>query len=231
MRENTLQDLIETIKDYTGQTNLKNDKAVRAINYAADEYSRIQIFTNSRWKRDSANQGDIAVVTAEVTGRKASLETELIAIEYVDVLINGQYRRLDPTENKKQDIPLDTQYNVAGNPREYDYDNHHVYFYPAISGTATVRIGYRRAHPRFTVDNLTQNTGVVPIDDEFLALGGAVRVMLGKNDTAFASTRDMYERMKQDIVDSIPKQDLDTPKRMIPQRQNAFRRNYYSNDD
>lgn len=224
MQENTVQTLIDYVKDLTGQTNASNAKVIRALNFTADEYSRIQITESRGWKRESGNHGDLSRVTATVTGSKASLETEMIAIEYVDIFVNGTPKRLDPVNNPSEDTPLDASFSQAGIPQYYDYDNHHVYFYPPVSGSMTARISYKRAHPRFSTDNLTQSTGVLPIDDEFLALGACTRLTIGSNDPSHATIRNMYEGMKQDIKDAIPEQNQDAPRRLRPALNSAFTR-------
>lgn len=224
MQENTLQTLIDYIKETTGQTNASNAKVVRAINFAADEYSRIRIFGSGRWKRDSTNHGDISRVTATVSGSKSSLESELIALEYVHIYENGQYQAVLPVDQRDETEPLDSLYSGSGVPKYYDYDSHHIYWYPAISGSKTARLGYKRAHPRFSTDNLNQGLGTSPIDEEFLALGAMSRLTIGSNDPSHVSIRSMYDGMKRDIKNSIPMEDQNTPRRVKPKVNNVFKR-------
>lgn len=212
METNTLQTLKDYTIDLTGLSNLTDAKFVRAVNFSVDDYSRIKIFGSGKWKRDSSNHGDIARVTTSASGDKVSLESELIALEYVDIYYDGKYYRVNPKDQRDSQEPLDSVYNNAGLPKFYDYDNHHLYFYPSLGTTRTIRLSYKRAHPRFTTSTLSaQSIGIVPIDDEFLALGAAKRLTIGSNDPSHVEIRDMYERMKEDIKNSLPLQDQDTP--------------------
>lgn len=216
METNTVQTLKDYVIDLTGQTDLKDSKFIRALNFTVDEYSRIRIFGSGKWKRDSTNHGDLARVTTTASGQKVSLESEMIAIEYVDIIgDDGKYHRITPKDQRDFDVPPDTLYDTAGFPVVYDYDNHHLYFYPSLSSTRTIRLSYKRAHPRFTTSSLSsQDIGIVPIDEEFLAVGTAKRITIGSNDPSHVEIREMYERMKEDIKNSIPLQDQDTPQRM-----------------
>jgi len=214
MIQNTLSDTIEYIKDLTGLTNASDAKIVRAINYAADDYSRIQIFSGGKWKKQSSNHTDLSKASTTVTGSVVSLETEVIALEYVDYYRDGKWVRLNPTDQRDNNQPLDSIHSSGDYATEYDYDDHNLYFYPGFSSATSVRISYKRAHPRFDPTDLTVGMGVTPIDDEFLALGGATRLTIGSNDPSHVSIRNMYETMRLEIKDSIPKQDQNTPQRI-----------------
>lgn len=212
MNTNTVQTLKDYVIDLTGLTNLSDAKFIRALNFTTDDYSRIQIFSGGKWKRDSSNHGNLSRATATVSGDKSSLNSEMIAIEAIDIYHDGKYHRVIPIDQKDSGEPLDAVYSTAGVPKYYDYDNHYIRWYPNLSGSKTARISYKRAHPRFTTSNLSgQSIGIVPIDEEFLAVGTATRLTIGSSDTAHVALRDMYTGMKNEIKDSLPKQDQDTP--------------------
>lgn len=225
METNTVQTLIDYAKDLTGLTNASNAKIIRALNFTVDDYSRLQLFSSGKWKRDSMNHSDLSRVTATLpTTGKVSLETEMITIEYVDILIDGKYQRLKPVDQRDSDTPLDTLYGSAGVPKAYDWDMRHLYSYPTPDTSYTIRMSYGRAHPRFSANNLTQEIGIIPIDEEYLALGAAARMTIGSNDPSHVSIRQMHEQLRADIKDSLSKADQDTPRRMKGKVPSVFMR-------
>lgn len=224
MEENTLQTIIDYIKDLTGQTDASDAKIVRAINFTVDEYSRIRITGSGKWKRGFSNHGDLSTVTTTLSGNKLSLESEMIAIERVDIQDSGKYRNVLPTDLKDHDEPLDAIYETSALPKYYDYDHHHLYFYPGSDTSRTVRVHYKRAHPRFTTSNLTASLGIIPIDEEFLAIGASARLTIGSNDPSHVSIRSMYEGMKADIKDSQSKEDQNTPRKLKGNIPSVFKR-------
>jgi hypothetical protein len=227
MESNTVQTLIDYVKDISGQDNASDAKIVRALNFGADKYSRIAITSSGKWRWDSSNQTDMPRITTTVgsSDTKVSLPTELIAIELVEILEDGDYQLVQPIDIRDNDSEsLSAVYDSAGLTRYYDYDSAHLYLYPVSDSSRTLRVTYSRAHPRFSTSNLTQNVGVVPIDEEFLAFFAADRIMLGMNDPARTQVRQELQMMEADIRDMFSKRDQDTSRRLKGKTPDVFMR-------
>ena len=155
METNTLQTLIDYVKDISGQTNASNAKIIRALNFAVDKYSRIAITSSGKWRFDSANHGNIPRITTTIgSGNdKVSLPAELIAIERVEVLEDGQYEIVNPIDIRdRNDKSLSAIYETSGLPKFYDYDSGYLYLYPVSDATRTLRVTYSRSRPHHAGD-------------------------------------------------------------------------------
>jgi len=230
MHQNTLQTLIDYVKDISGQTNAPTAKIIRALNFGVDDYSRQRILCSKRFSPDSTNHGNIARVTATATGGKLSLTEleELIGIRQVEVYVNGQYEIVEPIDIQDESESLDKVYSGTGTPKVYDVRSNHLYFYPTPSSGLTVRVEYTRNHPRFSADNLTQDVGVLNIDDEYVALFAADRIMIGTNDPSRTQVRNELENKKREMKQTFANLDQDKSKRLktrvkAPFISNAFR--------
>lgn len=224
MQNNTVATLIEYVRDLTGQTNASTEKILRALNFAVDHYSYLRITSSGRWKWDSRNQEDLPIVTTTLTGGSVLLENELIAIQHVDIIDNGKYRKVYPIDSKDTGEPLDAVYDGTGIPRFYDYDSRVLNFYPASDTPRTIRVAYSRAHPRYSADNLEQSTGVEPIHEEYIALYAADRLMIGTNDPSRTQVRNELEVKQAEIKDMASKQDRDSARVLKPKVMSAFAR-------
>ena len=227
MIENTVQTLIDDVKEMSGQNSASDARIVRSLNFAADSYSRIAITASGRWRFDSANHGDLSRVTATLSPSesKLPLESELIAIRKVEMYVNGEWKVLLPIDERdRKTQSLETEYGTASETMYYDVDANHLRFYPQSNVSCTIRVTYLRGHPRFSVDNLTQSTGVIPIDDEYLALYAAKRIMIGTNDPSYTAIRNELAEMKEDIKDMYSKRDQDSPRRLTTKIPGAFLR-------
>jgi len=223
MQNNTVQTLIEYVKDLTGLDNVTNAKVIRALNFAVDNYSYLRITSSGTWKWDSRNQGDISRVTASVVGGIAELEDELIALEHVEALgVDNKYFTVHPKDQRTVGEPLETVYSGSGTPQYYDIDGRTLRLFPA--GNATVRLSFSRAHPRYTVDALTGSTGVSPIDEEYIAMYAADRLMIGSNDPSRTQIRNELTVMEARIKDMASKMDRDTPRRLKAKIPTTFTR-------
>lgn len=225
METNTVQTLIDYVKDLTGQTNATDAKIIRALNFGADNYSRIAITSSGKWRFDSKNHGNLPRITTTIdsSDNKVSLPTALIAIERVEVIEDGKYQVVHPIDIRdRQDQSLSTIYDTNGLPKFYDYDSRHLYFYPTSDTSRTCRITYSRAHPRFSTSNLTQDVGVVPIDEEYLAFFAADRLMIGSNDPSRAQVRNELQIMEENIRDLFSKRDQDTARRLKGKTPSVF---------
>lgn len=224
MVTNTVQTLIDYTKDLSGQSNATTAKIIRALNFGVDSLSTISLIASGRNKNDSRNHGDVSRVTTSVTAgtTKLMLETELATIQQMDILVDGKYVRVEPIDRRDNErVPLDNTYGT-GRPKYYDVEAGYAYLYPVPDTTYTIRLTYGRPHPRFTADNLTQETGVMPLHEEYLALFAADRLMIGSNDPSRAQVRNELERVRMDVVDLFKLQDQDRPMRLKPNLDSAF---------
>lgn len=230
METNTVQTLIDYVKDLTGQTNVTTTKVIRALNFGVDDYSRQRVLASKRFTPDSVNHGNIARVTATATSGKLSLTSlpELIGVRQVEVLSGGSYSKLEAVDIKDESIPLDTLYSGSGTPRVYDVKSNHIYLYPTPSSPMTIRVEYTRNHPRFSASNLTQDVGVLNIDEEYVALYAADRIMLGMSDSSRPAIRQELELKKKEIKQTIANLDQDHSKRVITKAQSTFSSNGFS---
>lgn len=224
MQNNTVQTLIDYVKDLSGQANASNAKIIRALNFAVDHYTYLALTSSGTWKWDSRNQSDLSRVTASISDGKASIEAELVTIEHVEALIDGKYQTLAPKDQRRSEEPLDTVYESTGKPRFYDIEGRFIRFYPAPDQAYTVRISYGRAHPRFSTDNLSQSVGVEPVHEEYIALYATDRLMLGSNDPIRTQIRNEMQVKEQEIRDLFSKRDQDTQRRLKASIPSVFMR-------
>lgn len=230
MVQNTVQTLIDYVKDLTGLTNASDAKIVRALNFGVDDYSRQRVLSSKRFTPDSTNHGNIARVTATATNGTLSLDEleELIGIRQVEVLVGGSYQIVESSDIKDESMPLDTLYAGTGAPQVYDIRSNTLYLYPAPSGSMTIRLEYTRNHPRFTTDNLSQNVGVLNIDDEYVAMFAADRLMIGSNDPSRTQIRNELEMKKKEMKQTFGNLDQDHSKRVTVRSYAPFNRNAFS---
>jgi len=221
MQTNTVQTLIDSIKDLTGQTNLSDAKAVRALNFGVDDYSKVVLLSSGKYAWDSRNQADIQRVTVTSSDATLDIENELVLVKEVELLINGKYKRLTPTDQR--DDHYQENKSSSGTPDSYDLDGQVIRPLPVPDTAYTYRLTFGRAHPRFSVDNLTQDTGVLPIDEEYVVLYASKYVMTGTNDPSINNIKnDLFEK-KEGIKDLFSKRDQDTPRRLKANIPSAFR--------
>lgn len=221
MVTNTVQTVIDYVKDISGQTNASNDKIVRALNFGADSYSFLALTASGRYQPDSRNHGDVSRVTTTVTSGTAKLllESELVTIEQMDILINGVWTKLDPTDYRQERTQTGT-----GTPTSYDVVGNHAYLYPVPNATFQVRLTYGRAHPRYEVTNLTQELGVNPLHDEYIAFYAADRLLIGAASSNRTQVRNELASLRKDVIELFKNQDKDTARRIKPITNQTFRR-------
>lgn len=227
MQSNTVQTLIEFVKDLTGQTNASDAKIIRALNFSVDHYTYLAITSSGKWKFDSANHDDLPRITTTIDSSesKVSLPVALIAIDKLEVKEGDKYQVVQPIDRRdNQHESLETVYASNGLPRFYDYDSAYIYFYPTSDTSRTVSISYSRAHPRFSTGNLTQSVGVVPVHEEYLALYAADRLMIGSNDPSRTQIRNEMQVKQDEIRDLFSKRDQDTQRRLKANIPSVFMR-------
>lgn len=218
MNENTLQTIVDTVKDLSGQDNAPLAKIIRGINYGVDDYTRQRILASGRFSPDSTSHGNIARITTTITSSdsKVSLPVELIAIRQVEVTDdNGKYQIVEPVDIQDYpDTPLETMYPNTGMPQVYDVESEHIYTFPTTDQSRTMRITYQRAHPRFTVSDLTNGVGVLPIDEEYVALYATDYIMIGSSDTARVAVAQKLEQKRREIKDMFGRRDQDRARKL-----------------
>lgn len=215
MQENTVQDLINEVKDLTGQDNASDEKIIRALNRGTDRLSaiRLEIARKSGW--DSRNQTDVSRVTTTTSDTKLTMEDELLTLlELEKQNADGTYTALDPID--RRDSEYSALKNQSGSPTAYDLDGRIIRPLPVPNGSVTYRLTYGRPHPRYTADNLTQGTGVMQTEEEFIVFHAADRLMIGNNDPSRTQIRNELTVMERNIKTLAANVDQATPKRMKP---------------
>jgi hypothetical protein len=214
MIQNTVQTLIDYVKDLTGQSNASTAKIIRALNFAVDNYSYIKITSSGRWKWDSRSQGDLNVVSTTTSDSILTLEDELTAIQSLEVLVDGSYKLLENIDQRDVDRPLSTLTTGNSYPAYFDPEGRFVRLYPAPTGSYTYRLTYTRPHPRYSADALTAETGIEPIHEEYIALYAADRLMIGSNDPSRTAIRNELSVKEREIRDLSSKRDQSRPMKL-----------------
>lgn len=215
MITNTVQDLIQEVKDLCGQSNATNTKVISALNRGTDRLSaiRLEIARKSGW--DSNNQSDVSRVTTTTSDTTLLMEDELLTLLELETLnADGTYTKLDPID--RRDSEYETLKNQSGTPEAYDMDGRIIRPLPVPNTSVSYRLTYGRVHPRFSVSNLTQATGVLPTEEEFLVFFAADRIMIGTNDPSRTQVRNELTVMERNIRTLAANIDQATPKRLKP---------------
>ena len=215
MQTNTVQTLIDEVKDLSGQSNVSTAKVIRLLNRGTDRLSaiRLEIARKSGW--DSSNQTDVSRVTTTSSDATLLMEDELLTLLELERLnADGTYTRLTPID--RRDSEYEALKNQTGSPRAYDLDGRLIRPLPVPNTSVSYRLTYGRVHPRYSVDNLTQSTGVLPTEEEFVIFYAADRLMIGMSDSARAAVRNELTVMEDNIRTLAANVDQATPKRMKP---------------
>lgn len=211
MQTNTLQTLIEYTKDISGLSNVSDEKVIRALNFAVDNYSYLKILSSGTWKWDSILHGDLARVTLTSSAAILPLEDEMTTVRNLEVLVDSKYHLLTPIDQRDTNISLSELTTGASYPKYFDLDGRFIRLYPNPGTSFTYRLTYSRLHPRFSTDNLESPTGVEPIDEEYLALYAADKLMLGTNDPNRVHVRAELSIKERQIKDLTSKRDQTGP--------------------
>jgi hypothetical protein len=225
----TIEDLIDDLKFVTGQDSLTNARAVKLFNYAKDNYSYIALTASGRWKFDDYTHenedGDptspIASSTLQPNEESLPLETTFLALNQVQIFVNGQWEVLQPIDTRdRKDNVLSSIYKTNGKPQFYDYDAHSIYFYPKSDSSIPVRVLYSRAGKHFDSVDLTQQTGIPSIHDEYLVMYAGDKLSFRTVDGARVDFKNELFKWEGDgvsggkIRDFYSKRDQDTPRRL-----------------
>lgn len=230
MQQYTVQTLIDYVKDISGQTNATTAKIIRAINFGVDHLSVIKLMAGSKTNPDSSNQTDLSRVTVTTSDATLSisggdLDTgEALTFRHLEIATGDTYTRLIPIDSR--DADYEYLQNQTGEPTHFDIEGNIVRLLPTPSGSYTYRLSYGRVHPRFTTDNLTQSTGLLPNEEEYVALYAADRIMLGSSDTARVAVRNELTVKEDEIKKMTALRDQSVSKRLKP-KQSTFTRNSF----
>lgn len=230
MIQNNVQTLVDYVKDLSGQSNAPIDKIIRALNFGTDHLSVIKLMAGSKTNPDSSNNTDLPRTVVTTSDTTLSLsggtldEGEALSFRHLEIGVDGGYRRLFPIDSR------DSQYeylqNQSGTPDYYDIDGNTIRLFPVPDGAYTYRLWYGRVHPRFSGSNLTQSTGLLPNEEEYVALYAADRIMIGMSDSARAGVRGELSLKENEIKKMTALRDQTTSKRLKP-HQGTFTRNAF----
>lgn len=225
MQENTVQTLIDYTKDLTGLDSIPTAKVIRALNFGADHYSYLALTSSGVWKWDSRSHTNLPRITATLsTSGIIELSSETITVEHFEALIDGKYQTVDPISQRDSSTPLDTEYGSSGKPQVYSLTGRFLRVYPTPDQAYTVRMTQGRAHQRFSTSELDAAVGVEPIQEEYIALYAADRLMIGSSDTARVAIREELAVKEKEVRDLFSRRDQDRPRRLKATIPNVFKR-------
>lgn len=231
MVTNTVQTLIDYVKDISGQNNASTAKIIRALNFGTDHLSVIKLMTGSKSNPESTNQTDLPSTTVTTSDARLTIsggdleEGEALTFRHLEIYVGGEYKRLIPIDSR--DSHYEYLQNQTGTPEYFDLEGNTLVPLPVPNTSYTYRLIYGRVHPRFTVDNLTASTGLLPNEEEYVALYAADRIMLGTNDGARTAVRNELAVKADEIKKMTALRDQSTSKRLKPKSStithNAFK--------
>lgn len=230
MIQNTLETLIEEIKDLSGQTNASTAKIIRAVNRGVDRISVIKQLKASKTNPDSSNHTNISranVTTSDialaVSGGTISTG-EVLTFRHIELLQGDQYIRLHPIDSR--DAEYEYLQNQTGVPEYFDIDGEQIRLFPKPNGLYTYRITYTRVHPRFTVNDLGGPTGLLPVEEEFVVMYATDRIMIGGNDSFRVQVRNEIASLQRDIENMVGLRDQSQSRRIKPKASSITRNNF-----
>lgn len=232
MIQNTVQTLIDEVKDLSGQTNASNAKVIRALNRGADRISVIKQLKASKTNPDSSNHTDLSrtsVTTSDITLSLSGGDLdngEALTFRHLEIATGDTYTRLYPIDSR--DAEYEYLQNQTGEPTHFDIEGNILRLFPKPDGLYTYRLSYGRVHPRFTADNLTQATGLLPVEEEFVIMYATDRMMIGSNDPSRAGVRNEITNLTTEIEKMTAMRDQTTNKRLKP-RASSISSNAFSN--
>lgn len=230
MIQNTVQTLVDYVKDLSGQTNASTAKIIRALNFGVDHLSVIKLMAGSKTNPDSSNHTNVTRATVTTSDTILSQaggtleEGELMSLRRIELVIEGVYTPLETIDTRSAEYEYLS--NQTGVPEYFDIDGGQIRLFPRPNATFTYQLTYGRVHPRFSSDNLTQGTGLLPNEEEYVALYAADRIMIGMSDSARAAVRNELPIKQREIEKMVALKDQSTSKRLKP-RANTFTRNTF----
>lgn len=212
MQTNTVQTLIDYVKDISGQTNASTAKIIRALNFGTDHLSTLKLIAGGRFNYDSSNQTDVSRVTVTTSDNTLLLEDEMVTLQGLEIYLNGQYKKLEPIDFRDSDY--ETLQNQTGTPTSYDLSGQRIIPLPVPDASYTYRLTYGRVHPRYSEYNLTSDTGLLPTEEEYVALYAADKIMLGTSDSARVQVRNELTVKAKEVKKMASLRDQNTPRKL-----------------
>lgn len=236
MQQNTVQTLIDYVIDLTGSTNASTAKIIRALNFGTDHLSVIKLMAGSKTNPDSSNQTDLSRTTVTTSSQTLTLTGgdldtgEVLTFRHVELGSGDVFSRLTPIDSR--DAMYEYLQNQTGVPQYFDIEGNIIRLFPKPNGAYKYRLSYGRVHPRYSVDNLTQSTGLLPNEEEYVALYAADRIMIGSNDPSRTQIRNEMTVKADEIKKMVGLRDQSASKRLKPKAStltsNSFRRGHES---
>jgi hypothetical protein len=230
MIQNTVNTLVDYVKDLSGQTNAPIAKIIRALNFGTDHLSTIKLMAGSKSNPDSSNHSDLPSTTVTTSATTLSQsggtldEGELSTLRRLEIDFGGVLTPLSTIDSRDSDY--EWLQNQTGTPTRFDVDGNSIKLFPKPETSYTYKLTYGRVHPRYSADNLTQATGLLPNEEEYVALYAADRIMIGTSDSARVAVRNEMTVKQNEIVKMAGLKDQSTSKRLKP-RANTFTRNTF----
>lgn len=225
MIQNNVQTLIRIAKKLSGQTNATNSDVVDYLNLGCDSLSIIKQLAGGRNNPDSSNHIDLPRTTVTTSATTLTLSGgtvdngELLTLKRLEILKDGSYVPLTPLD------ALDAGYeyfeNRTGEPTHFDPEGQIIRLYPTPDASYSYRMSYGRVHPRYSAANLTQATGLLPGEEEYVLLYAADRLMIGSNDPSRTQIRNELTVKAQEVRDLESKRDQTRPIK-LPMRINVI---------
>lgn len=236
MQQYTVQTLVDYVKDLSGQTNAPTAKVIRALNFGVDHLSVIKLMAGSKTNPDSSNNTDLSRTVVTTSAETLSLSGgtldvgEALTFRHLEIAQGDNYPRLYPIDSR--DSEYEYLQNQTGGPTHFDIEGNILRLFPKPDASYTYRLSYGRVHPRYTTDNLTESTGLLPNEEEYVALYAADRLMIGSNDPSRTQIRNEMTVKAGEIVKMTGLRDQSTSKRLKPRTanfsRNAFNRSHSS---
>lgn len=232
MIQYTVQTLIDYVKDLSGQTNATTAKIIRALNFGVDHLSVIKLMAGSKTNPDSSNHTDLSRTSVTTSALTLSLSGgtldngEALTFRHLELATGDTYTRLFPIDSR--DGEYEDLQNQSGQPIYFDIEGNILRLFPKPAASYTYRLSYGRVHPRFSADNLTQATGLLPNEEEYVALYAADRLMMGSNDPSRTGIRNEMTVKENEIVKMTGLRDQSASKRIKP-KASTLSRNSFNN--
>jgi hypothetical protein len=226
MIQNTVQTLIDYVKDISGQTNASTAKIIRALNFGTDHLSVIKLMKGSKSNPDSANHTDVSRVTVTTSDTQLQIADDMLSLRFLEILESDgvTYTRLIPADER--DAEYTYLQSQTGKPTHYDIFGQTIRLFPVPDSSNSYRLSYGRVHPRYSADNLTQTTGLLPNEEEYVALYAADRIMIGMSDSARAGVRNELTIKQGEVEQMVASRDQATPKRLKPKSSTLTRNTF-----